>query len=64
MPTRRRLLVAAALAPALVTPFGATRQVMAQEATPTVPQGAITPETDIVYGEVDGEQLLLDVYRA
>jgi acetyl esterase/lipase len=62
MTTRRTFLAATALMPVLATPLAAASRA-AQEATPTVPQGAIKPETDIAYGEVDGETLLLDVYR-
>ena len=33
----------------------------AQEATPNVPQDAIEQERDVVYGEADGQELLLDI---
>lgn len=52
IPTRRELLAAAALAPALA-PLDRTA---AQEATPEA-----TFERGVVYGEVDGQDLLLDV---
>jgi acetyl esterase/lipase len=35
----------------------------AQEATPSVPRGSIEHEVDVVYGEADGQELLLDISR-
>jgi acetyl esterase/lipase len=34
-----------------------------QETTPSVPQDAIEQERDVVYGEADGQELLLDIAR-
>jgi acetyl esterase len=63
MPTRRRLLVSAALTPVLAAPFGVTRRVAAQEGTPSGSPNAIEQEVDVVYGEADGQELLLDISR-
>ena len=54
MPTRRAVLLSAALAPLLASLDKAS----AQEATPE-----IGFERGVVYGEVDGQELLLDVAR-
>src|SRR3954447_15833722 len=54
MYSRRNLLVSAAAASALIASYGAA----AQEATPEV-----TTETNVVYGELDGNELLLDFFR-
>ena len=53
MATRRALLASAALSPALLA------RATAQEATPVAP----IQERDVVYGEVAGEELLLDDWR-
>lgn len=58
MLNRRALLASAAFAPVLASPFGATSQSAAQDATPEIDM-----EQGVAYGEVDGEPLLLDVYR-
>ena len=63
MPNRRTLLTSAALVPLLASPVGATRRARAEEATATVPPDAIVRETAVVYGEADGQELLLDVAR-
>jgi acetyl esterase/lipase len=63
MPTRRTLLASAALAPVLASPLGATRRVAAQVATPGATQDAVETELDVAYGEVDGQELLLNIYR-
>lgn len=61
MTNRRTLLASAAFAPLLVSSHSTTGRV-AQEATPETASG-ITVETDIVYGEAGGQDLVLDVYR-
>lgn len=58
MPTRRAMLAAAALAPAL----GVTRPVAARQATPADASAAVTTRRGVVYGLVDGVELLLDAY--
>ena len=63
MPSRRTLLASAALAPVLASPFGATSRVAAQVATPGATQDAVETELDVAYGEVDGQELLLNIYR-
>jgi acetyl esterase/lipase len=63
MPNRRTLLTSAALAPVLASPFAATSRVAAQEVTPTALQDEVETELDVVYGEVDGQELLLDIRR-
>jgi acetyl esterase/lipase len=55
MPTRRVLLASAALTP-LLAAVGTT---VAQDATPE----AVRFDRDVVYGEIDGQPLLLDVAR-
>jgi acetyl esterase/lipase len=62
MPTRRAVLAAAALVSPLAPPFRGTKRVAAQEATPTVAQAAVETQRAVTYGEVDGEDLLLDAY--
>jgi acetyl esterase/lipase len=62
MPTRRAVLAAAALVPAVAPPFRAARGAAAQEATPTVAQAAVETQRGVAYGEVDGTELLLDAY--
>jgi acetyl esterase/lipase len=62
MPTRRAMLAAAAFVPALAPPFRAARRAAAQEATPTVARAAVETQRGMAYGEVDGEDLLLDAY--
>ena len=61
MPNRRALLASTALAPVLAPSFGAGRRGAAQAATPTGPRPAVERETAVVYGEADGQELLLDV---
>jgi acetyl esterase/lipase len=63
MPNRRTLLASAVLVPGFAYPFGAARRATAQEATPSVPPDEIVRETAVVYGEADGQDLLLDVAR-
>jgi acetyl esterase/lipase len=63
MPSRRTLLASAALAPVLASPFGATSRAAAQEVTPNAPQDAVETELDVPYGEMDGQELLLDIRR-
>jgi acetyl esterase/lipase len=58
MPTRRALLASAAVTPLLVV-----APAKAQDATPTADPTAIESERDVVYGEVDGEALLMDIHR-
>jgi acetyl esterase/lipase len=53
MTSRRALIVSAAISPVLAS------RAMAQELTPVQP----VLEPDVVYGEVDGATLLLDVYH-
>ena len=61
MPNRRTFLASASLAPVLASPFGATRRAAAQEATPSGSRDVIEQEVDVVYGEADGQALLLDI---
>ena len=61
MPNRRALLAATALAPVLASPLGTTRRTAAQEATPLTTQDAVETQPDVVYGEADGQELLLDI---
>lgn len=63
MPNRRTLLASAALGAVLAPAFETSRHAAAQEATPGMTPDAIARETGVVYGEVDGEELLLDVAR-
>ena len=58
MPTRRAVLASVALAPT----FGATERVAAQDATPTASRPAVEMLRGVAYGEVDGQNLLLDAY--
>jgi acetyl esterase/lipase len=53
--TRRSLVVSAALAPVLASSFVAPGRAAAQEE-------ALTEQPDVPFGEVNGEELLLDVY--
>ena len=62
MPNRRTLLASAALAPVLASPLGDVPRA-AHQATPRAASGGVARERDVVYGEVAGQQLLLDVYR-
>lgn len=61
MISRRMLLASAAFAP-LFVPTRAAIALTAQDATPIVASD-ITVEMDVVYGEADGKDLVLDVYR-
>src|SRR5215207_90919 len=54
---------AVTVAPMLASPFGAPRRAAAQEATPSGSRDAIEQEVDVVYGEADGQELLLDISR-
>jgi acetyl esterase/lipase len=47
---------------ALISPFMGINRAAAQEATPTVARAAVATQRGVVYGEVDGGDLLLDVY--
>ena len=58
MPTRRALLASAAL-----TPLLAAGPASAQEASPPATSTAVALDSGVVYGEVDGEELIMDVYR-
>ena len=61
MSTRRSLLTSTVVA-AVAFPLAHMTHAAAQDATPN-PIAAAEPERDVVYGEVDGQELLLDVYR-
>ena len=56
MPTRRTLLASTALVPVLASPIGATSRAAAQD--------EVEMELDVAYGEVDGQELLLDIRRS
>jgi acetyl esterase/lipase len=45
----------------LASPLRTTSRAAAQEATPTTVQDAVETQPDIVYGEADGQALLLDI---
>src|SRR5688572_8448808 len=62
MPNRRTLLASAALAPVLASAMGQTSRGAAQVATPGVGQDAVESYLDVAYGEVDGQELLLNIY--
>jgi len=62
MPTRRTLLASTALVPVLASPIGTTSRAAAQEATPGATQDEVETELDVTYGDVDGQDLLLNVY--
>jgi acetyl esterase/lipase len=55
MPNRRTLLASAVLAPVLGLPFEPTSRVAAQD--------EVVTELDVVFGKVDGQELLLDIRR-
>lgn len=63
MPNRRTLLAAAALAPVVVSELVGPHRAAAQAATPSASPDPIGVERDVVYGEADGQELLLDIYR-
>ena len=63
MLNRRNVLASVALAPVLAAPIGWAHNVEAQAATPRVDPGTIEREAAVVYGTVDGQELLLDIVR-
>ena len=63
MTTRRSLLSAAAVAPLVTAIVGSTQRAAGQDATPAGPPFEVEVERNVLYGEVDGQELLLDIYR-
>jgi acetyl esterase/lipase len=63
MATRRQVLASAALAPAVAAAGALPARATALPIVPRARTEAIDIAEGIAYGEVDGEQLLLDVYR-
>ncbi len=63
MTTRRKVLASAALAPAIAAAGALSARATALPIVPRARTEAIDIAEGIAYGEVDGEHLLLDVYR-